>query len=213
MNKTITLKVPNELWVDDFSQNKTASFEYDGPDVLWLTHTDAGQLLGFAEQEPEGTRSIKVDIASATDAEIAAAIIATTASVSHQYTYEDELNYDGSIYKKITNPKLSDYFVPQILVNKVQLNVAVKDPKHINLDKAIAKKDYVAKYVNAYSFSAEDQAQLDTFITDINAYIDTIKTAYPWKFIEVDAAEIPKIPVNIVKLFNELPDPSFTQGA
>lgn len=213
MKKTITLNVPNELWVDDFSQNKTASFEYDGPDVLWLTHTEDGQLLGFVTEEPEGALSIKVEIASATNEEIAAAIIATTASVNHQYTYEDELNHDGSIYKKITNPRVADYFIAQLLVNQITLKVSVKDTKHINLDKALQRKNYVAKYKNAYSFSVEEQAQIDTFMADITAYIDTIKTAYPWKFIEVNEEEIPKIAVNLVKLFNELPDPAISQGA
>ena len=76
------------------------------------------------------------------------------------------------------------------------------------MEKAVARKKYVEKYLNTYSFEGEEQTQLNAFMTSINAYIDTIKTAYPWKFVSVNEAEIPKIPVSVVKLLNQLPDPS-----
>lgn len=208
MKKTITLNVPNELWVDDYSQNKTAKFVYEGPSVIWVLHTNEGNITGFSEQEPEDSNKMKVDISTATSEEIAAAIFAVSMGVAHEYTFEDETNYDNSVYKKITNPKLSDYFRPVVLAEKAWLETMAKDKNHANMEKAVARKKYVEKYLSTYSFEGDDAAQLNAFMTSIDNYIDTIKTAYPWKFISVSEAEIPKIPVSVVKLLSQLPDPS-----
>jgi hypothetical protein len=208
MKKTITLNVPNELWVNDYSENKTAKFVYDGPSVIWVLHTNEGNVIGFSEQEPEDSNKMKVDIAAATPEEIAVAIFAVSMGATHEYIFEDETNYDGSVHKKITNPRVSDYFRPVVLAGKPQLDTFVKDPNHANMEKAVARKKYVEKYLNTYSFEGDEQTQLNAFMTSINAYIDTIKTAYPWKFVSVNEAEIPKIPVSVVKLLNQLPDPS-----
>lgn len=208
MQKTITLNVPNELWVDDYSQKKTAKFVYNGPSVIWITHTNEGNVTGFSEEEPEDDNKMKVDIGTATAEEVAVAIFATSMAAAHEYTFEDETNYDNSVYKKITNPRLLDYFRPAVFAGKARLDTFTKDPNHLNMEKAVARKNYVERYLNTYSFENDDQAQITAFMTSINAYIDTIKTAYPWKFISVNEAEIPKIPVSVVKLLSQLPDPS-----
>jgi hypothetical protein len=74
--------------------------------------------------------------------------------------------------------------------------------------KKIAKERLaiVKKYDIAYDFDAEDQTKIDTFISNINTYLDSIATAYPWKYITMDISEIPKIPASLQLLFNQLPE-------
>lgn len=207
MQKTITLAVPNELWVDDFSNGDVQDFTYDGPDTVWLTHTDAGGLLGYVTEEPVSGNSHRVDIASASDEEVAAAIIATQQADAYEYTYEDELNHDGSIYKRISNPRVSDFYTVKVLAGSVSLDVFTKDKTHHNMSVAVERKKYVQDRANAFSFDDADQQLIDGFLSDIDGYIETISTAYPWKFVVVDKAEVPKIPVALVKIFNQLPSP------
>jgi hypothetical protein len=208
MKKTINLNVPNELWVDDFSEGKTQSFTYDGPEKLWLSYAEDGQALSVSEQEPVGGNRIEINVSSASNEEMAAVILLTQNLTQYEYEFEDELNHDGSIYKKITNPKLSDFYQAFVLAEKVILKSVVKDSKNLNFEEAVYRKAYVKKYAETYDFELADKTQIDSFLTSIDAYIETIKTAYPWKYVTVDTNEIPKIPVSLVKLFSQLPNPS-----
>lgn len=210
MKKTIELNVPNELWVNDFSEAKKASFVYEGPEVIWLTAQDGMLLPSFSTEEPLdlplSRQAKKVEISKATKEEVAAAILAVNKPEKHEYKYVDEINHDGSIYKKITNPLLSDFFMARLLGTVVSLELIVKDPVYFNVSEAEKRKNYVKRYEETYSFDAETVSKINSFLTEMDAYLNTVKTAYPWKFITVNKGEIPKVPVELVKLFNELPN-------
>jgi hypothetical protein len=210
MEKTVTIKIPNELWVDDFSANKTAPFTYSGPAKVWLVVQEDNTVhADYYEEEPvvQATqKTIEIDVASATQSELEAAIYAVMGSKEHTYTYTPELNHDGSTYQKINNPKLNDYYTLRYNpATGFELKSIVKDTTVSTEKIAKDRKAYVEKYSSAFEFSTEDTAKIEAYLTSINTYLEQLKTVYPWKYVEIDKNEVPKVPLSLVQLFNTLP--------
>lgn len=209
MEKTVTTTVPNELWVNDFSANKTQSFTYNGPDKVWL-HVQAPDYLitRYLDTDPSDTENyIEVDMQTASSDKLLAATLVVMSSKEHTYTYTPETNHNGSIYQKINNPRLSDYFMVKYnTVNQnFQLFPIVKDTEYPLKKLAQQRKDYILKYKNLFDFDTEIDQKIEQYISSIDAYLLSIEHAYPWKYIEFNQAEIPKIPVSLIQLFNTLP--------
>lgn len=210
MKKTLTIKVPDELWVNKFEKNLTKTFEYDGPASFWIkTRMEAITPSAF-EEEPELIDPIEhkhfINIADATDEELAMAIMIVHGAEPYEFTYSDEVNHDGSVYKKIENPRVEDYYMAKFLGGKVQLELIVKDTTTQNEIIAVERRNYVLKYSDAFDFEPEQQTVIDDFLNRINSYLETMKTAYPWKYVELNKNEIPKIPLSLITLFNSLPE-------
>ena len=210
MKKTLTIKVPNQLWVDDFTENKTETFQYDGPSKIWIKSVNGEITPNFYEEEPiseshEATIVFPIDISTATETELAVAILFVHGPDTVEYEFEDETNYDGTVYKKITNPKLNDYYTVSTVNNELRITVLTKNQTVINEEIAIQRKQYVTKYTTVYAFESADQLKIDSYLTEINSYLVAMQTVYPWKHIKF-ADDVPKIPVSIVSLFNSLPD-------
>lgn len=209
MNKTLTIKVPNELWVNEFDKNLTKTYEYNGPATFWIVSKDENIAPTAYENEPETIeKELKhyINLDSATDEELALAIMIVHGAEAHEFIYSDEINHDGSIYKKIENPRLEDFYAAKFVEGKVVLEVIVKDPTLPNEQIAIERRDYVLKYTSTFDFDAEQKAKIDDFLSKINAYLETMKTVYPWKYVTIDKNEVPKIPLSLVQLFNSLPE-------
>lgn len=214
MEKTLALKVPNELWVNEFSENKTVSYTYTGPDKVWLlADVNSGSVYDSVyDTKPTediiGTKDlIEIDINSCTEAELAAVIaINTKVSGLYAYTYTDKINHDSSIYKEITNPTVFDYYsIKYVPVSGIQLELNYKDPVNPNLSVALERKAYVQKFVDTFQFEAADYTSITEYLTSLNSYIEVIKIAYPWKFITVNKNEVPRVPIRLVTLFSSLP--------
>lgn len=209
MQKTITVNVPDELWVDGFTQNKTAEFTYNGPDTIWAVIDNNFVSPTYYTEEPtnlpQGKTAKQIVLATASDAEVAAAIMLVNSADEHTYTYADETNHDGSVYKRITNPKLQDIYLVQAVGDTFSLVQVLKDKNNPLTTIAKQRLDYVKKYSDQYDFANSEETAINTYITTITNYLNTISTAYPWKYVTYDTAEVPKIPVQLVTLFNTLP--------
>jgi len=203
MEKTLTIKIPNELWVNDFSENKTADFTYSGPDKVWflVEKTDTSVIVSpvtyAAEpQVRENQIAVAVEIATATEAELAAAIILQPELTPHQYTHTKQTNYDGSVYYAISNPKLNDYYdVLSSQTGTLSLVSITKNQPNPNLTPALQKQQLIEKYLADYEFDAEDRAKVEAYLAIISAYVAKVKTAYVWKFITVPN-DVPEIPLS-----------------
>ena len=212
MEKTLTIKIPNKLWVNDFSENKTADFTYSGPDKVWflIEKIDTRVYVSSATYttEPqirENEVAVAVEIATATEAELAAAIIFQPEVTPHKYTHTKQINYDGSVYYKISNPKLKDYYsVASSPIGDLSLTLVTKDMPNTNLSPALEKQQLIERYLAANEFDTEDRTKIETFLAVISDYITKNKTAYPWEFITIPN-DIPEIPTELMALFNTLP--------
>ena len=214
MEKTLTIKIPNELWVNDFSENKTADFTYSGPDKVWFLVEKTGISVIVSPvtyttepQVRENQVAVPIEIATATEAELAAAIILQPELTPHQYTHTKQINYDGSIYYAISNPKLDDYYdVVSSQTGSLSLISITKNMPNPNLSPALIKQQLIEKYLADHEFDAEDRAKVEAYLAIISAYVAKVKTAYVWKFITI-ANDVPEIPSELMALFNTLTPP------
>lgn len=209
MEKTITVRIPNEIWVNDFSENRTASFTYNGPDRVWIIIEKDNQVNSYTETEPilsEGRTAVEIDIATASEDQVIAATLLVSATQPHIYTYVPETNHDGSTYQRISNPKLKDYYTlrynPSLGFELITIQKDTTVPTEII---AKERKAYVEKYADAYEFSAADTTKITEYLAALNTYLDSVSTAYPWKYVQINKNEVPKIPVELVQLFATLP--------
>lgn len=209
MQKTITVNVPDELWVSGFTQNKTADFTYNGPEVIWVVIDSNFVSPTYYTEEPAGLqegRTVKqITLTTATNAEVAAAIILVNGGDEHTYTYIEETNHDGSVYNRVVNPKLQDIYLVQVLGDTFTLVQVLKDTTNPLTAIANQRLAYVKKYSDVYEFSTENQTAISTYISALNTYLGTVETAYPWKYITYNTSEVPKVPIQLVSLFNTLP--------
>lgn len=217
MEKTLTIKIPNELWVDDFSENKTADFTYSGPDKVWFLVEKTGTNVIVSPvtyttkpEVRENQIAVPVEIATATEAELAAAIILQPELTPYQYTHTKQTNYDGSVYYAISNPRLKDYYgVTSSQTGNLSLVSITKNQPNPNLTPALQKQQLVEKYLADHEFDAADRAKVEAYLAIISDYVNKVKTAYVWKFITVPN-DVPEIPAELMALFNTLPAPVLT---
>lgn len=209
MEKILTLNIPNELWVNDFSENATASYTYTGPERVWLVIEPSYSITGEVYDTEPNTDKIKLEVdISTANTDTLACIISIQQNKNTEYVYEytTETNHDGSTYSKITNPKVSDYYIFKYnTASGIEKELLVKDTANPNYKIALDRKNYVEKYAVAFDFEQTDTDKINTYLTSINNYIETISTAYPWKYVSFNVNEIPKIPVVLVTLFSTLP--------
>lgn len=209
MKKTLVYSVPDELWVNSFEKKITKSFTYDGPSSFWIIVNNDNIVVSYNTEEPDITEyqsKYFIDLETGTDDELALAILLVHRSDTHEYSYLDETNHDNSVYQCISNPRLQDYYYPTYIGGKVFLNLIIKDPLNPNESIAKERKEYVEKYIHAFEFDTETKGIIDAYISNINEYLKLMETAYPWKYIQMDKNEIPKIPVSLITIFNSLPE-------
>jgi hypothetical protein len=211
MSKTFTINIPDQLWVDSWTENKTESYTYSGPNT-WNVLIDGETNLASAWSEDSieaspVTKDFVVTVDATVDANVPVAYYMHTQGIEHEYTYEDETNHDGSVYQKITNPLIQDYFDIEYDVDTgMHLEPMYKRAKTIAEDKAEKRIEYVKKYNDVYDFDADTQGIIDTFLSDMTTYMTSMSSVYPWKYVTIDENEIPKIPASIVTIFNTLPE-------
>tara|TARA_B100000035_G_scaffold117767_1_gene99821 strand:+ start:1661 stop:2347 length:687 start_codon:yes stop_codon:yes gene_type:complete len=214
ITKEYTINVPDELWVDKHDDSNTATYTYEGPDTVWVatqneTTPASWSDVEFAEDSAEKTsgqfRIIEVDCND--QPEIGHWI--QPLADDFQHTFEDETNaFDDSTYKRITNPSIRDWMdliVDPNDTTKVKLTPIYKRTHTKPELKAMARKAYVEKYNGQYAFTTEQQASIDTFLSDINTYIASYADCYPWKFTTISEGNMPQIPADLSALFESIP--------
>jgi hypothetical protein len=221
MQKQFTVNVPDELWVNSWENELTASYTYEGPQYFYIAVDINNQMNNIRhgdlenEAEPFSEDEIaKYEYILTVDAEVNPEIASRLYMHEHiPHEFEDVTNHDGSIYKKITNPCLKDYFTVLFRSKPANpsekeafLSPIYKDTSNILHTTALARLASVKKYDDAYDFDSGDQLKIDTFIQTITAYIELVSTAYPWKYVTYNVSEVPKVPVALQLLFNQLPE-------
>lgn len=216
MGKTFTVNVPDQLWLNSWTENKTESYTYEGPDT-WNVVVCGESLLAseWSEDaiEAASDADIVVTVDATDDANLPVAYFMHTQGADsitaeeREAAEEDETNHDDSVYKKITNPLIHDYFdVGYDNETGLHLTPIYKNTKTIAEEKAEQRLAYVKKYNDVYDFDADAQEKIDTFLTSMTTYMSTMASVYPWKYTTIDENEIPKIPASIVTIFNTLPE-------
>jgi len=217
MTQDFTISVPDQLWVDSWADEATKTYTYDGPDTVYVEIQMSDYAIVNASTTAltadEGNTYI-VEITAADYPERAMMVVEGNDTEGYEHTYTDEAQFDGSVYRAISNPRLSDYFemtyqpVPDDDDQELGLSLVIKTKTTESpaLVEAKRRQTYVQKYADQYSFDTDDQTAVDNYLTSIASHITTLSTAYPWKFDGgVPSSSIPKIPASLVVLFNTLP--------
>lgn len=211
MEKQFTIEVPDEIWVDSWKTGKTETYTYVGPESInvLVETTDEFTIIDWSETDfdreiKDNESVVKLEV---NDETVAAAHYITTASTEFEYEFKDITNHDGSTHREIVNPQLQDYFD---IVYRAQrgfiLSPIYKETETQNERIATERLKFVQKYNKAYEFDVEIQEIIDKFIVNIKEYLETMETAYPWRYVSMDTDEIPKIPATLISEFNKLPD-------
>lgn len=215
MNKTFTISVPDEMFVPNYSQEETASFEYEGPAVVRVLTSVTGKISGAITDEMIVDESQVIEI----DANLypAAALHAVSQSAEHTYTYTDVTNHDGSIYKKINNPRINDWYdlyyhhnrqassSDGLNVGPWELRLITKE--YITKGEIATRKNlaFVKEKLQYIELATEVNTQYTAFVTACDSYLDTMANVYPWKYVEITSPSVPKIPLSVIKAINEIP--------
>lgn len=210
MEKTFTISVPDELWVNSWNTNKTETYTYTGPSAIKVMVETVGdwEYLEWSESEFErelNDHELIIELA-VTDETVAVAHWITTISANYEYTYVETVNHDNSTYNAIANPRIQDYFTISYRPNSgFSLDPIYKETKNLNADLAEERKAYVKKYDDLYDFDTAIQEKIDTFLQVVDTYLENMQTAYPWKYVTIDKNEVPKIPASLILEFQKLP--------
>jgi len=211
MVKTFTVNVPDNLCVDAWTENKTTTYTYNGPETLNVLVSLKGDFDIISWAEGDFDRDIDEEIEQVialdanTDTSFAYALY--HANDEWEYTFTTITNHDDSTHEEISNPKLLDmYDLNYYTDGGFRLDPIYKNSETMNEKKAKERLAYVTQYDDAYDFDTDTQAVIDTFKTNIATYLDSMSTVYPWRYIEIDPNEIPKVPASLVITFNDLPN-------
>lgn len=207
MQKEFTINVPDELWVDSWENNSTATYTYDGPETLYVrlrNENDICEVSGDA-LTPSESREFVVTVNANNYPERAKLLQEWFLGVLTEDIHENVTNPDGSVYAKITNPNLREYYslsyFPVAADTDSELGFQLvpnyKDTKTALLVEAERRRDYVQKYLDVYDFDGDLGIAANNFMTAINNNITELTGQYPWKYINPPAVTIAKIPLSL----------------
>jgi len=212
MNKDFIVNVPDELWVNSWESEKTETYSYNGPDNIWVLVAPNGTVNRWSEEEivlDPDTQSGWNVVSINADENTGVAYHLVHMSEDWTYSYNVETNPDGSTYNAITNPRLHDYFELSytgrdgLVLDPRNLYKTIESPEE---EKAKKRLEYVKKYDDAYDFDDDVQASIDTFISNMNTWLNNMAPVRPWKYVKLDASTMPRIPASLVAVFNSLPE-------
>lgn len=205
MKKKFTVDIPDEIWVDKWEENKKLSLTYEGPEKLYALIGHDNDFKIWSEEPIEAT--FKLDRVVEVDAnekpEIAYFLYNQGKEYEHKFV--EETNYDGSIHMAISNPRLHDYFTLTHTAD-FTLEPILKETDTINEKIARERLDFITKYDDTYDFDDDIQTSIDGHISALNDYLESMSDQYPWKFIEMNKKDIPRIPAKVTAIISSLPE-------
>lgn len=209
MSVSFTKKIPDELYIDSFNNNKVINLEYDGPDVLYVLVDKFSNM--FVRILDSSIDNFNYDLFEmvVVDSKIHpdVAYYLTNSNIPDR-EFETETLIDGTTYQKIINPTLKDFYrVKYDLESKKWIwEVITVDPKSIR--NIVAEK--YRNYINENIEKVSNDTILKKTATDYLKTLDTFETSGKgsipsWKIIEAKISDVPMVPAELMAAFNVLP--------
>lgn len=205
-----TKKIPDELWVDNFSKGLTATYVYDGPDKVYvIVDNENGQHVGLTVDkdyhEYNENQFDKLEIDATVDTDIAYYLTTLTNPVTREYNEVKLVN--GETYQEVSNPRIQDYYtIKYDIENKVWVwNLLTKEPKSI-INKVIEeyrnKVNSELKRMGSNANSSVTKAA-SNYLKVLDDYENTGNgSIQSWKRIEFDVSDVPTAPLDLMTAFN-----------
>ena len=209
INVNFTKPVPNELYIDSFTNGNTETWTYTGNNLIYvLVEKRAGEVEGvyddsYFNYNPEISQLITVDASVNADV----AYYMTTKDIPDRIFVTETL-VDGSTYEQIANPVLRDMYN----VN-YNFETGTWDWKFITREPRTMLNDYADRnreYINSNISKVSDNATLTQLANDYLQELDTFEStgagSIPsWKKITHNLGDVPRIPQDLIVAFNVLP--------
>lgn len=223
MQKEYSIIVPDEMYVESFTGNTWMSWTYTGPETLRVKINEASYSAAITDDDAElisrddainGTYVIELD--ANTYPAVADYLVKVSSTEPHEFIYEDEINPDGTIYKKLANPLIHDYYELQYNFastntredGRVQgpwiFNTKIISNRTPELEKFEEKFNLIKQKLTGIGLESADQTIFDNFISAGEEYLETMKTYYPWKYAVEVGPTGPVVPVRLLKVIQEL---------
>ena len=220
MIKEFSIPIPNELYIHNYSENKTMNLTYSGPETLYVQVSKTGTVLNFNEEPPaelDNTDSFSYFVELNCNTHPAVGYWMTTKNDPYEMVFEDEINYDGSIYKKLSNPTIHNYYDlihnrgSSIIYNNGlnsgpwELKLIEKDTKTPQEEEALKNLSYVQTKLKNIELEEPYLTTYTNFLSNTESFLALMGNVHPWKFITINETA-PKIPLSLIKLIKELPE-------
>jgi hypothetical protein len=201
--------IPNELYIDDFSEKKKLTLSYDGPATIkWLIEKSNGSLsnpIDSHDDPHDRDNYMVVEVDATKDTDVAYYLYTMKDGIEREHA--TETLPDGSTHDYISNPRIQDYYSISYDLNENtwEWSLILREKK--NPFNYIADK-YRA-YVNAHIDSVTD-AKVKKSAQDYLKTLDTFESTgmgavYSWKLIEINPKLVPIPPVDFIAAVGVLP--------
>jgi hypothetical protein len=212
MIATFTYPLPDELYIEGVSGIIVGTYTYDGPEKFDVQIDPiTGDILDIdIQNDPKEGPDFRKTINASKNIE--AAYLLSHYFVDDyvwEYEFEDEIMENGDVYKKLTNPNLSDVYQLRydFETNDWKLDQILKQQDNPSTSEAKIRKEYIEKYSSKYSFGEEVDSLIENYIEQLDTFIENNPPLKTWKYINFDFKSVPKIPakisIEISKLSNE----------
>ena len=208
MIQQFTLKIPNEIFIDNFSENKTITLEYNGPETLLIEIDGQGTVFKIVDEpriliEPDQMSYVELKASE----HIQAAYYISTASKPFTIEHEDIVNPDGSIYTAVSNPRIQDYYSLRYSKGTVDLWEFTLITRSMNSTielKILDEKNNIVAKLKSVELPDDLQTVYDNYITAADQWLAEKAALCPWKYIEFPTGVTPKVPLALIRLIKEL---------
>jgi hypothetical protein len=196
MEKLFTYNIPDEIWIDNFSKNLTVTTTYKGPKTIYVL-VDGESIISWSETDYEhyNKSTSKVVVL---DAEEHPEIAYMLVDLPEEKLFEDEINSDGSVYQKIKNPHMHDYYELKYdetnSENPWKLVLKVKDRTVLDAGRVFSDLEIAENYKLNADFDENTTNILNEYISDAKQFLESIKTYCPWKYSEYNPPKGPEFP-------------------
>ena len=205
ITSSFTHLLPTELYVAGISTNVSGSYTYNGPETfdVWIEAATGKFIQVKSEPAPEAGILSKTINAADPSQLPAAYLVSHFFHEDYQWNYvlEDEVQSNGDVYKKITNPDLRDAYELRwdFDTSKWVFDQILKLMSNDAVDEAKRRRDYVKTYADQYDFGDTINTKIDHYIAGIGTFIGNNPEHKTWKFVTLPdpVGTIPKIPVEI----------------
>lgn len=218
VNITYEYKIPDEAYVDNFSQGLKGQFTYTGPEVLVVTLPPDGSAYTQKLDGPVYPGETTVEINVTTNPEL---LPYADLLWGRPYDYvaqtTETVLEDGTVYQEHTNKLIHDYYWPPVFNMKTQtwpteLQLRVRDPLTPAMRTYIAKAEMFVDILDEFELEAAEQQKFDAYKTALEAYKKVV--ALPWKYPGTNPLEVPapKIPMALIQKVNEIKQSGFDKN-
>ena len=219
VNINYDYKVPNELWIDDFSENLTRTFNYTGPEELIVTLPPDGSGYSQKLDGPVYPGETQVTINVTANPELLPlADLLWGRPDDHEVQFTSTTLDDGSntVYQEYNNPTIHDYYFKPVYNMETntwptELQLVTKDTMSPKQRTFVAKADMFVSILDQFTLASDDA----TLLTNFKAALDTYKSKVikPWKYTGNNPFDetAPTIPMSLIDAVNKVKGSNFEQ--